>query len=243
MGRKFEVRKESMQKSGLRKSKLYARYGKEIFMSAKQGGHNLDSNLALKHLIERAKKEEVPMDIIERNIKKAESSDASDYEPIRYEGFGPSGSAFLIDCLSDNVNRTVGEVRYCFTKIHSKMGVKGSVEHMFEHLSILEVDQVLEDDLLETLLNTDIDVHDITSLDQGFEIIADGYDLDTIEHAFREASFNIVSSKRGWFAKDMITLNQDDQETLETFLNMVNDIDDVQAVYHNVDVTGNDEKA
>lgn len=242
MGRKFEVRKESMQKSGLRKSKLYARYGKEIFMTAKQGGSNLDSNLALKHLIERAKKEEVPMDIINRNIKKAESSDASDYEPVRYEGFGPSGSAFLIDCLSDNVNRTVGEIRYCFTKIHSKLGVKGSVEHMFEHLSILEVNQTKEDDLLETLLNADIDVHDITPLNDGFEVIADGYDLDTIEHAFREASFNIARSKRGWFAKDKITLHETDYETFEMFLNMVNDIDDVQAVYHNVEVNDDAEE-
>ncbi len=237
MGRKYEVRKESMQKTGLRKSKLYARFGKEIYVCAKQGGTNVEANLALKHLIERAKKEEVPMDIIERNIKKADSQDASDYEAVRYEGFGPGGSAFLIDCLTDNLNRTVGEVRFCFTKIDSKMGVRGSVEYLFEHLSVLEVDQTDEDLLLETLLSANIEVHDIQSLEQGYLIIADGYDLDAIENAFRQASFNILSSKRGWFAKDSVTLNEADESKFRMFLDMVNELDDVQAVYHNVDVS------
>jgi len=235
MGRIFEVRKEAMKKTNLRKSKLYARYGKEIYMTAKQGGANPDSNLTLKHLIERAKKEEVPMDVIDRNIKKATSADATDFEPIRYEGFGPGGSAFLVDTLTDNVNRTVSEVRYCFTKASSKLGVKGSVEHLFNHVSMLEVADVSEDTLLETLLESNIEVTDIEPTDQGYLVVADGYDLDKIEALFREQNIQIVDSKSGWFADNTLTLTRETLEVFHTLLEMLNDLDDVQNVYHNVD--------
>ncbi len=234
MGRKFEVRKESMQKSGLRKSKLYARYGKEIYMCAKQGGSNPESNLALKHLIERAKKEEVPVDIIDRNIKKADSADAQDYNPVRYEGFGPGGSAFLIDTLTDNVNRTVSEVRHCFTKIDAKLGVKGSVEHMFAHLSRLEVADAGEEALLEALLEANVEVTDIEPTNESYIVIADGYDLDRIETIFRNRGFEVVASESGWFAHNMVTLDEETLAVVHDLLTMLNDLDDVQAVYHNV---------
>ncbi len=243
MGRIFEVRKEAMKKTNLRKSKLYARYGKEIYMTAKQGGANPESNLTLKHLIERAKKEEVPGDVIERNIKKATSADATDFEPIRYEGFGPGGSAFLVDTLTDNVNRTVSEVRHCFTKASSKLGVKGSVEHLFNHISMLEVRDVSEDDLLETLLESNVEVKDIEPTEQGFLVLADGYDLDKIEAIFREQNIVIDDSKSGWFAENMLTLDGEVLEAFNGLLDMLNELDDVQNVYHNVDESVlNDEK-
>ena len=145
MGRKFEVRKVAMAKTMLHKSRLYSRYGKEIYMSAKLGGANPDSNLGLKHLIDKAKKEQVPNDVIKRNIQKAEKGIGEDFTPIRYEGFGPNGVSFIVDALTDNVNRTVSEVKNCFTKTNGNMGVSGCVEHGFKHLSYINVEGMDEE--------------------------------------------------------------------------------------------------
>ncbi len=236
MGRKFEVRKASMAKSGLHKTKLYSRFGKEIYMCAKQGGTNPEANLALKHLIERAKKQQVPMDVIKRNIDKVEGGAVEEYTAVRYEGFGPSGSSFIVDTLTDNVNRTVSEVRNCFTKIGSKMGVKGSVEHMYEHLSYVTVTGTTADDVLELLLETDIEVSDIEETEAGIEITADGYALDEIEKALRKVdAIQILDSEQGWYPLDYVTLSETDHEKFEKFMGMINDLDDVQNVYHNVE--------
>ena len=161
MGRKFEVRKVAMAKTMLKKSKVYSRFGKEIYMVAKSGGANPDANLSLRALIDKAKRAQVPADVIKRNIQKAETGIGEDYVPIRYEGFGPGGVGIIIDTLTDNVNRTVGEIRNCFTKVGSKMGVSGSVEHGYQHLSHISIKGMDEEEVLETLLMADIEILDI----------------------------------------------------------------------------------
>ncbi len=236
MGRIFEVRKEKMKKTELKKAKLYSRYGKEIFISAKNGGTNLESNRELKHLIERAKKADVPSDVIERNIKKAQGNDAIHYEPVRYEGFGPGGSAVIVDTLTENVNRTVGEVRYCFTKVNQKLGVNGSVEHMYDHLSKIVVDGADEEAVLETLLGREIEPIDIWNTDSGVHIVSGGYELDAMESALRDASYSVLHSESGWYPQTTITLSGEDLENFQKMLEMLNDLDDVQNVYHNVDL-------
>ncbi len=238
MGRIFEVRKAAMAKTQAKKTKLYSRYGKEIYVIAKQGGTNLDSNLALKHLIERAKKEEVPSDIIQRNIKKAEGSDDVVYDFQRYEGFGPGGAALLVDTLTDNVNRTVSEVRHAFTKHGSKLGVNGSVEHMYDHLAKFLVKSSDEDILLETLLENDIEIQDIVSHPDGYLIIAQGFDLDRIESILRDKHFDVLQSNAGWYPQTDVTLEGETLDTFEKMLDMLNEIEDVQDVYHNVENYG-----
>ncbi|MFP4286602.1 MAG: YebC/PmpR family DNA-binding transcriptional regulator [Candidatus Izemoplasmataceae bacterium] len=241
MGRKFEVRKASMMKTGLMKSKLYSRFGKEIYVTARNGGANPESNLALKHLIERAKKQQVPMDIIKRNIDKAEGAGGEEYHAIRYEGFGPSGSSFIVDTLTDNVNRTVSEVRNCFTKIGSKMGVSGSVEHMYNHLSYITVSGVDSEALLELLLEADIEIQDLEETTDGVEITGKGYDLDKIETVLSDVSeAKVVSSESGWYPMETITLTGEDLEKYHKFMDMINDLDDVQNVYDNVQVEDED---
>ncbi len=236
MGRKYLVRKESMQKTHLKRSKLFARYGKAIYMRARQGGTNLESNDALKHLIERAKKDDVPNDIIERNLKKAEEKGAEEYEEVRYEGFGPGGSAFLIDALSDNVNRTVSDVRYCFTKVGSKLGVRGAVEHLYDHLSYITVEGSDEESVLETIIAHELDAHEIEATDEGVSIVADGKMQDKLEKALRSEGFVIGDSESGWYPKTRVRLNDEDYEAFETFMRLINDLDDIQAVYHNVEL-------
>ncbi len=236
MGRKFEVRKEAMQKTHLKRSKLYARYGKAIYMRAKEGGANVETNHALKHLLERAKRDDVPNDVIERNLKKAQEKGGEDFEAVRYEGFGPGGSAFLVDVLTDNVNRTVSDIRYCFTKVGSKIGVKGSVEHMYDHLSKLQIRGMDEEEVLEVLLNEDIDVYDIETDDEGVFITAAGTAHDAIEKTFREHNVDILYSDSGWYAKNTVELDGDDYKLFEKLMAHLNDVDDVQAVYHNVEL-------
>ncbi len=236
MGRKFEVRKQAMMKTGLQKTKLYSRYGKEIYVCARNGGANPEANLALKRLIERAKKEQVPMDVINRNIDKAAGAGGESYTEERYEGFGPSGSAFIIDTLTDNVKRTVGEVRACFTKVGSKLGVSGSVTHMFEHLSLIHISGVDDEQVLEHLLEADIDVIDIEQDEDGVHITADGFSLDKVEHALESLDgATIENSEAGWYPHEKVTLDADTKKLFDKFMTMINDVDDVQKIYHNVD--------
>lgn len=236
MGRKFEVRKAAMAKTMLKKSKLYSRYGKEIYMVAKQGGANPDSNLALKHLIDKAKKEQVPTDVIKRNIQKAEQGKGEDYAPVRYEGFGPNGIAIIVDTLTDNVNRTVAEVKNCFTKTGGKLGVSGCVEHSYKHLSYINVKGMDEEEVLETLLMADLDVEDISEEDGIVEVEADGYELTKIQSALEEAGAEVLDTERGWYAIDSIDIDEETQKQFDKFMDMINELEDVQEVYHNVNL-------
>ena len=129
MGRAHEVRKVAMEKTAAAKSKLYSKYGKEIYMAAKSGTPDPDTNQALKKIIEKAKKEQVTADIIKRAIEKAKGGSEDSYYDVRYEGFGPGNSMLIVECLSDNVNRTIATVKNCFTKTGGKLGVGGSVLH------------------------------------------------------------------------------------------------------------------
>jgi len=236
MGRKFEVRKAAMAKTMIQKSKVYSRFGKEIYMLAKNGGTNPDANLALKHLIDKAKKAQVPADVIKRNIQKAEKGIGEDYTPYRYEGFGPGGSAFIIDALTDNVNRTVSEVRNCFTKVGSKMGVNGSVEHMYRHLSYISVKGVGEEEVLDALLEHDLEVFELDLEDGVVEIEANGFDLDKIEEVLQELEgAEIVESESGWYPHEYIEIPEDAKELFQKMMDMLNEVEDVQEVYHNVE--------
>jgi len=235
MGRKFEVRKAAMAKTNLQKTKLYSRYGKEIYMAAKQGGPSVEANMTLKRIVDKAKSEQVPSDIIKRNIDKASSSVGEDYQAIRYEGFGPGGSTVLVDAMTDNVNRTVSEVRNCFTKSGGKLGVNGSVEHGYEHLSHVVVSGISADNLLEYLLEKDIEIIDIEEEDNGILVTAKGYDLEAIVEAISEnPALTISLQESGWFALDEINLDNASKGLFEKLMNMLEQLEDVSNVYHNV---------
>jgi YebC/PmpR family DNA-binding regulatory protein len=236
MGRAFEVRKAAMMKTGAAKAKLYSKFGKEIYMAAKNGGTSLDGNMELKRLVERAKKNQVPGDVIQRNIDKAVSNDADNYTFYRYEGFGPGGSQVIVDCLSDNVNRTVTEVRNCFTKTGGKLGVNGSVIHGFDHLAIVQVANVNEDDVLEALLNKDIEVDDVETSDDVVTIYGVPSELHAMTQVVRESfsEADIVVEEQRYLAQNAIQLGAADVPMFEKLLDMLEDCEDVQEVYHNV---------
>ncbi len=237
MGRKFEVRKASMAKTSAAKTKVYSKYGKELYICAKNGGTNPDANLALKHLIDKAKKAQVPTDVIKRNIEKAGQSGGENYQFYRYEGYGPGGCAVIVDCLSDNVNRTVTDVRNCFTKTDGKLGVNGSVIHGFDHVSVVGVKGFDEEQILEVLLMADIDVTDIETDEDEVIVYAAANELFNIKNAL-EAEYEGIE-----FTVDEQTMlphieveitDEDTDKRFQKFLDMLDDCDDVQKVYHNV---------
>lgn len=132
MGRAHEVRKVAMAKTAAKKTKLYSRYGKEIYLAAKAGGPEPDGNLALRRLIEKAKKEQVPADVIKRAIDKVKSGVTEDYEEKVFEGYANGGATIIVKCLTDNINRTISQVRPAFTKSKAKLGNEGSVSYLYD---------------------------------------------------------------------------------------------------------------
>lgn len=234
MGRSFENRKAAMAKTSNMKAKLYSRYGKEIYMLAKSGGTELDSNLSLKHLVDRAKKEQVPSHVIEKAIDKAKGGAGEDYQPTQYEGYGPGGTQFIVDCLTDNLNRTIGDVRNAFTKSKSKLGTPGSVIHSFDHLAVFTF-KGDEEAVLEALLMADVDVKDVEIEGELLTVYAPNTEYNKAKKSLLEEFGDID------FEEDHITyiphqyakVEGEDIELFDKLNAMLNDVDDVQNIYHN----------
>jgi YebC/PmpR family DNA-binding regulatory protein len=237
MGRAFEVRKVAMGKTAAVKSKLYAKYGKEIYMAAKSGTPDPELNQSLKRIIERAKKDQVTADVIKRAIDKAKGGSEENYSEARYEGFGPGNSMIIVECLTDNVNRTIAEVRNCFTKTNGKLGVSGSVLHQFNHQAVFTIPGLNEDEVLETLVLNDVDVTDIEAEEDGVTILGDAKDYNQIRTAFTEENpeLEFITDEIMWLPiMDTELTDEEDKNTFQKLLDMLNELDDVQDVYHNV---------
>ncbi len=238
MGRAYQNRKESMAKTSDAKAKVYSKYGRVIYVCAKEGGSDPDGNLALRGLIERAKKDQVPSHVIEKAIKKAEGGGGEDFSVARYEGFGPGGCMVIVDCLTDNPNRTFGDVRQCFTKTKCKIGTEGTVSHMFDHSCIFVFAGDDEEKALEALLMADVDVSDIESDDGKITVFAPHTDYfkarQALTEAFEDIDFEIDEIQ--FLPKGNTPVTGDDVEMFEKFLDMLNDLDDVQNVYHDAEV-------
>ncbi len=236
MGRAYQNRKDSMAKTSDAKAKVYSKYGREIYVCAKAGGVDPDGNLALRGLIERAKKDQVPTHVIEKAIDKAKGGGGEDFAPIRYEGFGPGGCKVIVDCLTDNPNRTFGDVRLCFTKTKCKIGTQGVVSHMFDHAAILVFDHNDEDTVLEALLSADVDVSDIESSEGKITVFTPHSEYFKAKQALVDLLGNIDFDvdEIQFIPKEFMTMNPDDVELFEKFLDLLNDLDDVQNVYHDV---------
>ena len=237
MGR-FPSIAASKAKTGAQKAKVYSSYAKEIYQVAKTGGTDPEGNLNLRHLIEKAKKEQVPADVIKRAIDKVNSGADESYTSVRYEGFANGGATVIVDCLTDNVNRTVSLFRNAFTKSKGKMGVSGSVSHMYEHLSVLSVNNITEDEVLEALLNAGVDAKDVYTEDGNVNIYGDPADLYKIKDAILnyKKDANFLVDEVAMVPNEMVILEGEDKENFEKLLSMLDDVEDVQKVYHNVEL-------
>ena len=235
MGRAYEVRKASIQKTGAARGKIYTNFAKEIYLAAK-GNPDLDTNIKLKRIVEKAKKQEVPSDIIKRAIDKAKGAGQEDYQTIVYEGFGPGASTVIIKTLTDNVNRTVGEVRAAFNKVHKSLGVNNSVSYNYDYLNVLSFKTDNEEEILMSLL------------DAGVEPITEEFENNTMtiavnptdQHKLKDVIESILPNvdyeidEIGWYPKEEVELTGEDKELFERLYNLLDAIDDVTDIYHNV---------
>ena len=238
MGRAYQNRKESMAKTSDMKAKVYSRYGREIYVSAKSGGLDPSANLALRSLIDRAKKDQVPGHVIDKAIEKAKGGGGEDYSPARYEGYGPGGCMALIECLTDNPNRTFGDVRMAFTKTKCKIGTQGTVSHMFDHVAIFVFAHADEDAVLEALMDADVDVSEIEDDNGTLTVFTPNTEYfkakQALTEAFGELDFDVDEIQ--FVPQSYTTISSEDMEMFDNFMAMLNDLDDVQNVYHNVDL-------
>ncbi len=240
MGRSFENRKHSIMKTAGQKSKLSSKYGKQLYMAAKNGVPDPEANPSLRSMIERAKREQVPSHVIEKAIEKAKGTGGEDYTAARYEGFGPSGCSVIVDCLTDNPNRTITDVRNCFTKTGSKLGPAGSVAHLFDHLAVFSFKGDNEDEVLEAMLDADVDVDDIENKDGQLTLFAPASEFFKATQALLEAfpEIELEVQEVTFIPQADAEISEDDLPMFEKFMSMLNDCDDVQDVYHNGIVPG-----
>ena len=237
MGRAFEVRKAAMAKTSAQKTKVYSKYGKEIYMEAKNGVPDPEMNPSLKRIIEKARQDQVPNDIINRALEKAKGGAQEDYHSVRYEGFGPAGSTFIVECLTDNDNRSVSEVRNAFTKSNSKMGVSGSVIHGYDHVGILGFNFEDEEKAMEILFVLVVSLQEIEIEDGFMSVTVDTTDLykakDALDAALEGIEFEVTELT--YVPHEMVTLeNAEDKKMFEKLITMLEDCEDVQDVYHNI---------
>lgn len=235
MGRKFEVRKVAMAKTAGAKTKVYSKYGKEIYVVAKNGGTDPQANLSLRRLIDKAKKDQVPSHVIDKAIDKAAGGAGEDFTPARYEGFGPGGCMVIVDCLTDNNNRTITDVRNCFTKTNSKIGVTGTVSHMFDHQAVFSFPGDDEDAVLEVLMEADVDVTEVECEDGVITVFAPHTEYFKTRTALTDDNpeLEFDADEITFVPQTETVVSGDDVAMFDKFMDMLEDCDDVQDVYHN----------
>lgn len=238
MGRAYQNRKVSMAKTSDTKAKVYSKYGREIYVCAKNGGVDPNGNLSLRRLIDNAKKDQVPAHVIDKALDKAKGGAGEDFVPARYEGFGPGGCNVIVDCLTDNNTRTFNDVRMYFTKAKAKIGAPGAVAHMFDHRAVFVFKGEDEEKILEALLEADVDVSDIEIEGEMITVLVPPSEYNKAKTALTDllGEIEFEVDEITFIPQTNCTLSGDDVALFEKFLTMLNDCDDVQNVYHNVDM-------
>jgi len=225
-------------KTGAARGKLYGMYAKEIYLAAKNGGVTPEGNPSLKRLIEKAKKEQVPSDVIKRAIDKVNSGVGENYETLTYEVFGPSGSTMMVECLTDNVNRSVSEVRAVINKCHLKMGAMGSVSYMYDHLCVVGFKGLTEDEVMEALIMGDASFSDLevdSDMVMVYGAVSDLFKIKEAINAYKE-NIEFEIDEISQLPKEKVKLEGENLEIFKRALTMLDDVDDVQNVYHNVEL-------
>ena len=219
------------------RSKVFQKLAKELYVAAKSGDPNPENNPSLRMVIEKAKGENMPKANIESAINKYKNRvDGENYESIRYEGYGPHGIAIMIDCLTDNKNRTAGFVRSTLTKKGGNLGTDGSVSYLFERKGIIVLDNVYDEDkIMEDVLN--LDVLDFSSDDDSYIIYTDPTKFIEVKDELTKMGYDkFLVSEVTFVPNNYIALDEEATEKVCNLIDALNDLDDVQAVYHNLEM-------
>lgn len=231
-------------KADAARGKLFTKIGREIAVAVKLGGPDPNTNSKLYDVIQKAKQNNMPNDNIQRSIKKsAGGEDTGNYDAIRYEGYGSHGVAFIVDCLSDNRNRTAADVRHLFTKYNGSLGTTGSVAYMFDYQGVIVIkksDKTVEDEIM--MIALDAGAEDVVTDDEEFfEIITKPENLHEVSKAFESAGYELTSSEAEFVPQNMIALDKDSAISINKLIVALEDLDDVQNVYTNADLSALDE--
>ncbi|MDQ0113901.1 YebC/PmpR family DNA-binding transcriptional regulator [Paenibacillus harenae] len=237
MGRKWNNIKEKKASKDGQTSRIYARFGREIYVAAKSGEPDPESNRALKVVLERAKTYNVPKAIIDRAVEKAKGGAEENYDELRYEGFGPNGAMVIVDALTNNVNRTASEVRAAFTKNGGSLGVSGSVAYMFDATAVIGLSGKTADEVFEVLVEAEVDVRDVMEEEDSVIVYADPEQFHAVQEALKNAGVTeFTVAELTMLAQNDLTLPADAQAQFEKMLDVIENLEDVQQVYHNVEL-------
>jgi len=223
-------------KEDAKRGKVFTKLARYIMVAAKEGGGDPDYNPSLKAAIDKAKAENMPNDNIERAIKKGTGESGSDsYEEIIYEGYGPSGTAIIVNCLTDNRNRTASDVRHAFDKYGGNLGQTGSVAYMFDRKGFIAIERsesIDEDEL--TMFAIELGAEDFEGDENGFEVVMEPSDFNVVRNGLQDAGYSFAAAELTYLPQNMVVLQDEkDIKNMEKLIDMLEDNDDVQEVYHN----------
>ena len=236
---KFANIKHKKEKNDAAKGKIFTRLGKELMVAVKEGGPDPNNNSKLRDVIAKAKSNNMPNDTIDRSIKKAAGdANAANFTAITYEGYGPNGIAIIVDALTDNQNRTAANVRNAFTKGNGNVGTPGCVSFMFDKKGQIIIDkeecEMEADDLM--MLALDAGAEDFSDADDSFEITTAPEDFDAVHKALEEQNIPMASAEVTMIPQNYVELTDETAvKNLQRTLDLLDEDDDVQAVYHNWD--------
>lgn len=230
--------KRKKGKADAERGHLFTKFAREIAVAVKAGGPNIDGNFQLKNIVAKAKAANIPNDNIMRAIKNAAGSDSANYDSKVYEGYGIGGIAVIVECLTDNANRTAGDVRHIFDKCGGNMGASGCVSFMFNRQGVLLIDSANVKDEEELMMQAlDAGAEDFQLEEDMYEITTDPDSFDTVREALANAGYEFESAEVAMVPSTYTALTDPEQiAKMEKMLDMFDENDDVQNVYHNWDM-------
>lgn len=234
---KWSTIKHKKGKADAARGKVYTKLSKAIAVAVKEGGSDPEMNAKLRDAVAKAKASNMPNDNIDRAIKKGSGElGSANYEEITYEGYGPGGVAVIVQALTENKNRTAGDVRHAFDKNGGNLGTSGCVSFIFEkkgQIMIEKSDDVDEDELM--LLAIDAGAEDMMVEDEGYEILTDPDSFNGVYKELEEAGYSFASAEVAMIPNTTTALSEEDEKKMQKMLDMFDDNDDIQEVYHNWD--------
>lgn len=230
--------KHKKEKADSQRGKIFTKIGREIAVAVKEGGPNLDANSKLRDIVAKAKANNIPNDNIERSIKKAAGDGTgANYESLLYEGYGVAGVAVIVEALTDNRNRTAGEMRHLFDKFGGNLGQSGSVGFMFDRKGVIVIeknDKIDEDELM--MMALDAGAEDFTAEEEYFEILTAPNDFSKVREELAKNSLEFAEAEIKYIPQTTTVVGGDDAVKLERLIDALEDNDDVQNVYHNWEI-------
>ncbi|UFJ42292.1 YebC/PmpR family DNA-binding transcriptional regulator [Brevibacillus humidisoli] len=222
-----------------KKNNQFVKFARQIYVEAKKGGPDPNANLKLKAIIANARAINMPMDNIERAIKKAtDAGNADNYEEIRYEGYGPGGVAIIVECLSDNRNRTAADVRAIFNKRGGNLGETGSVSFMFDHKGVIVIDReefdVDEDTIMMQALEAGAE--DIVVEEDSYQVLTHPYELDSVKSGLEAEGYHFANASLQWIPQNTVKITGEDAANVLKMMDAFEENDDVQNVYANFEI-------